>query len=108
MGAPKYGRGHPQPRYLPPWWYMGGQRMLMDASSQAATIPGGSQIFEIRAETADVYFVINGTPASANSAGFVPQNGGETIGPLANLNSLAVYGAAGAIAHILYFREHTG
>ncbi|KKM00561.1 hypothetical protein LCGC14_1803200 [marine sediment metagenome] len=103
---PKYQGGSFAPSYLPHWEYLGGNSYTMDGSSQAVVIPGGSQIFEIMAESGSLYFAINHPGFAIPTApGFVPQNGGVVVGPLVNLNTLDVSGTAPAIAHIMFFRE---
>ena len=71
------------------------------------TTRGAAGSLEIDAETAEVYYEINDNAASASAHGFVPTNGGRIIGPMGNLASMTVWGAAAdtAVAHIQYFRE---
>jgi len=94
---------------LPRWIYLGGEVLTMDGTTQALTIPSDCEIVEIDAETAEVYYQINGNAtAAATTPGFVPTNGGRIIGPLGNTDfTMTVWGAAAdtAVAHIQYFRE---
>ncbi len=92
---------------LPEWIYLGGETLTVDGAMQALTLPSLCTIVEIDAETAAVYYQINGIAMSAAANGFVPTNGGRIIGPIGNLNSLTVWGAAAdtAVARIQYFRE---
>lgn len=89
---------------LPAWEYLGGETFT-DPSDQALNIPSEASIIEIEAEDAECYYAINSATASANSPGYVPAEGGRIIGPLSNLVSLAVTGAAGSIVHVMYFKE---
>lgn len=95
------------PVRLPTWIHLGGETLTMDGAMQTATIPSRATIVEIDAETAEVYYAINGLAVDATAHGFVPTNGARIIGPLGNLNSLTLWGTAAdaAVAHILYFRE---
>lgn len=91
---------------LPAWEYLGGETLLdTDVSGQALNIPSEASIIEIEAEDAECYYAINSPVASANSPGYVPAEGGRVIGPLSNLASLTVRGAAGSIVHVMYFKE---
>ena len=100
-----YGQGNPDFVYLPHWRYLGGETITGNAASQAATLPVGTQIFEIDAEGGDVQYDMNAVAANPGP-GFVPENGARIQGPLANLASLNVYAAVGVIIHILYYAEH--
>ena len=42
----------------------------------------------------------------ASSGGYIPEDGAEIVGPLANLNSLNVWAATNTTVHILFFREN--
>lgn len=107
MARPRFEGGGYKAVYFPRWRYIQGETLMMDGTSQAATIPAGATIVEIRAETSDVYFRLNHSIANATSPGFVPQNGAEILGPLDNLSALTLWGAAAnaAVAHIMYFQE---
>jgi hypothetical protein len=90
---------------LPAWLYIGEEAITLDGANQdALTIPSTASIVELRAETAAVYFSINGA-ATVNSGGYIPADQGEIIGPLANLNSVGVFASAAAVVHVIYFRE---
>ena len=103
----KYEGGQYKPVYLPHWLYIGEETLTMDGTSQTLNLPRNAQIVEIRPEGELLYFSINGNPAQASSGGYIPEDGGEIIGPLANLNSVRVSGPAGGVAHVLYFRENS-
>ena len=92
------------PAYLPRWKHLGGERIALDGKV-SATLPQFTEIFALIAEGGDILYSINTLNASAESSGYVPQNGGIALGPLSNLVQLSVYGNAGTIAHLLYFRE---
>lgn len=100
-----YKGGGYEPVYLPLWYYLGGEALAGNDASQNINLPAAAQVVEIRPEGGAVYFAINGA-ASANSGGYIPEDGAEIIGPLANLDSVGVYAAAGVTVHILYFREN--
>lgn len=84
--------------------YLGEQSITMDGTSKAATLPAGTNSIAISAETAAVRFSVNGT-ASANSGGYVPVDQQRNVYKLANLTSLALFGVAGAIAHLIYYKQ---
>jgi len=102
---PKYEAGPYKATHLPHWKYLGGTSMTMDETSQTVAIPDRAHILEIRAEGGAVYFALNFAFAAANSPGYIPDGGGEIIGPLSNLNSLEVFGSAAVVAHRMYCRE---
>jgi len=85
--------------------YLGGQRLLLNGAAMLATIPAGTDIVEIRAETADVFFEIDGATANANSSGYVATGGVEVIGVISNLWRISLYAAANGIAHLIYFKS---
>jgi hypothetical protein len=107
MARPRYEGGGYKAVYFPRWRYLSGETLTMDGTAQACTLPTGAHIFEIRAEGAAVYFNINRAVADATAHGYVADGSGEIVGPLANLSSLTLYGAAAdaAVAHVMYFRE---
>lgn len=86
--------------------YLSGETLTMDGSSQALAIPSDASIIQIDAETAAVYYAINGPIASAVSPGYIPTDGGRVIGPLSILNQVTLFGtgAGAAVAHVQYFR----
>ena len=92
---------------LPPWEYLGGESLTMDGTPQALTIPSETSIFVINAETAAIYYAINGPLAGLNSPGFCPLDQGRIEGPLSNLASCTVFGTAAGVgvAHVSYYRE---
>ena len=87
--------------------YLGGEVITCDGTDQAATLHGGTSAIMIDARGGDVYYSINSAIAAfAPGPGYVPMNGGRILGPLAEpFTQLAIYGAAGAYAHLQYFRE---
>jgi hypothetical protein len=85
---------------------MGGDVVtLAGASVQVNTLPRTCTMFQIRANGGDVYYTVNGAAASANSPGYIAMNSGAIEGPLQGLLRLDVFGAAGAIAHITFYKE---
>ncbi len=72
-------------------------------SDLAVGVPSTATIVVIAAETAPVYYEVNGPHANATSGGFVATNTVQTIGPLGNLTSLRI--ASTGTAHLQYFRE---
>lgn len=106
MPGRAYEGGRYKPMYLPHWYYLGEERITCDGTSQALTLPVGTQIVEIEAEGGLLYWSLNGNPAQASSGGYIPEDQGRIVGPLANLNSVNVQGAVGAYAHVMYFREN--
>lgn len=90
---------------LPRFQYISGEVKTPGGASATCTIPTGANFLWIDAEGGDIYYEINPAgDASANSPGFVGEKFHMPEGPLSNLNSLKVFGAAGAIAHIRYYK----
>lgn len=88
------------------WTYVDGELITPGGAAAAATVPTTATIVEIRPEGGACYFQINaGAPASADSPGYVAEDGGEIVGPLSNLNSLQFFAAVGTDIHVMYFRE---
>jgi len=87
---------------LPSWYYIGGE-YLNAPDNQALALPSTVDTIVISAETGAVYFAINGA-ASTSSPGYIPQDGFQTVGPIANLTSVNVHSPTG-IAHVQYWRE---
>ncbi|KKN52724.1 hypothetical protein LCGC14_0609610 [marine sediment metagenome] len=90
------------------WKYLGKENITFSGAgvSEVATLPNHTEIFSIVAEGTVVLFEINGSLANLDSAGYIPSNSGQAIGPLSNLNSLHVYGVTiSGIAHIQYYRD---
>jgi hypothetical protein len=85
---------------------LGGQTLTMDGSTQTLTLPSTCSIVEIDAETAAVYYQINGLAVDALAHGYVPRDGARFIGPLADEFTMTIWGTAAgaAVAHIQYFR----
>ena len=91
------------------WWlFLNGEEKTMDETNHYANLPTSpglhGLIVEIDAVGGDLRYQINGV-ATANSHGFVPENGARIIGPLQNWASLGLYGAAGVEACLTYYRE---
>lgn len=76
------------------------------ASVNVNSMPRNCDSFQLKARGGDVYYVMNGAAASANSPGFAAENTGSFEGPITGLTRLDVFGAAGAVAHITFYREH--
>lgn len=91
--------------YLRQWHFLGGELVITPLGSVQLTLPAGTTVVSIDAEDAEAYYAINRTGANTNSHGYVPAEGSRVIGPVANLQSVHVYGAAGAVLHITYYRE---
>ena len=90
------------------WWkFISGQKLDMEEANQYANLPASALaglIVEIDAVGGDIRYQINGV-ATANSHGFVPENGARIIGPLQNWATLGLFGVAAADACLTYYRE---
>lgn len=86
------------------WTFLGEESITMDGTSKAATLPTGTNVVEISAETGAVRFTVNGT-ASANSGGYVPVDQTRYLLKLENLTSLALFGTASNVGHLNYYQE---
>lgn len=106
MAGRPYEGGKYKAVYLPHWYYLAETTIDGNDASQAVNLPNGTQIVEMRPEGGLMYFSINGNPAMASSGGYIPEDGAEIVGPLANLNSLNVWAATNTTVHILFFREN--
>ena len=84
--------------------YLGEESVTMDGSSKTATLPTGTNFVEISAETKAVRFTLNDA-ATANSGGYVPIDSTRYTLKIANLTSLALYGEATGVAHLIYRQE---
>ena len=98
---------------LPTWEYLGGETIALNDTTVNATIPPAphpAEIFHIAAEGGVVYYQIAGGIASANSPGYIPEDGRVIEGPIRDLQArgLALFGTAGVSAHIQYYRENIG
>ena len=87
---------------LPAWYYLSGE-YLNNPDNQALTLPSEVDTIVISMESGAGYFSINGA-ASTNSPGYIPQDGFQSIGPIANLTSVNVHAPAGLV-HVSYWRE---
>lgn len=88
------------------WHYIGGEVITPGGVSALCTIPADATIVELAANGEDLYYILNaGDTASALAPGFIAEGGRELIGPLDNLNALAIFMAGVNTTHIQYFRE---
>ena len=87
---------------LPSWYYIGGET-LTNPNNQALTLPSTVDTIVISMESGDGYYAINGA-ASTSSDGYIPENGFQSIGPVANLTSVNVHAPSGVV-HVEYWRE---
>lgn len=85
--------------------YLGGQTLAPNTQSTAATLPAGTTTICISAEGGPVYYRVNGTSASADAPGYVPEDGWRVVLGVANLTALHVYAAADVKAHLEYYRD---
>ena len=86
----------------PSWYYLGGQT-LVTPNDQAVALPSEADSVVISMETGAGYYSINGG-ASANSPGYIPQDGFRSVGPIANLTSINVHSPTGTV-HAMFWRE---
>jgi len=95
--------------YIATSQYLGGEYIALAGDSVAATIPTGTKMVLISAEGGAVYYAVNATgepPAASNeSPGYVPQDAVRFVYPVSNLNTIHVFGAAGAKARLEYYSE---
>lgn len=84
--------------------YKGEQTMTGDGATHDATIPAGANVIEISAEAGDVRYTLNST-ATLNSGGYVPVSQSRIIAHVTNLTNLAIFAAAPAKAHLIYYQE---
>lgn len=89
------------------WYYLGHDYIGLDGDEQV-TLPAGTTAFVIEAEGGSVYYNINGADCDAEDS-YIAEDGMRSVGPMANLTSLWVYGvAAGSVptvyAHIQFWR----
>jgi hypothetical protein len=82
--------------------HISGETITLTGTSVVLTIPSDASVVFIVAENGAVYYATNGAIASAISGGYIPEDTGQIIGPLANLQRMAVFGAADVKAHIQY------
>lgn len=90
---------------LPYWEYIEGLSIILAGVSQVVAVPSSARSFIVSAEAGPVYYALNAAFAVAASPGYVPTGGSATVGPLSNLDSLHIWGAAATVAHIQFFRE---
>jgi hypothetical protein len=86
------------------WECLGDERISADGV-QVATLPTGTTIVVITAETAPVRYQINGAGAATSVP--VPVDQSRVIGPLSNLTSLGIFNAASSVVYLEYFREES-
>lgn len=84
--------------------FLGEETITSTGATIPCTIPATANVVEISAEGAAVRFTINSS-ATLNSGGYVPDGQTRFVLHVANLASLAVFGAAPGKAHINYYRE---
>jgi hypothetical protein len=84
--------------------YLGEQTITGNSANQNATLPTGTNMVLLSAESGAMRFTINAA-ATANSGGYVPENTQVWIIKLANLTSLGIYGVSPAKVHITYYQE---
>jgi hypothetical protein len=84
--------------------YLGEQTMTGDGATHDATLPEGTNMIEISAEAGDVRYTLNST-ATLNSGGYVPVSQSRFVLHVTNLTSLAIFAAAPAKAHLIYYQE---
>ena len=90
------------------WWeFLDGEELTMTELPLEPNLPQlrPGMIVSIDAVGGNLRYAINGV-ASAAAHGFVPENGARIIGPLSNWASLSLYGTAGVLACIAYYREN--
>lgn len=85
--------------------YKGGEAIVPNGSSTAATIPEGANCAILSAEGGAAYYAVNAASASASSPGFVPENMRSVVPPIDNLTSLKVFAAAGVTVHVEYYAD---
>lgn len=98
---------------LPTWEHLGGEAVVPNNTSVNATIPpprNPAEIFHIAARGGAVHYQIGGGIASANSPGYIPEDGRVIEGPIRDLYTLglALFAEAEVTAHIQYYRENVG
>lgn len=84
------------------WRYLGAQRLANDGLN-VASLPSGTTVIVVTAETGAIRYEINGS-ADANSTP-VPQDQTRVIGPLSNLLSFSVFNAGGSVAYLEFYAE---
>ena len=96
---PAFGRAQ-----LPAWYYLGGG-VVATPDNQALALPDDCCAVTLSMETGAGYYAINDAIASANSGGYIPADGTQTIGPIANHDfTLRVHSPTGTV-HYQLWRE---
>lgn len=95
---PAYGRAQ-----LPAWYYLGGE-YFENPNDQALNMPSTTSAVTISTEDAACYYAVNGGIAGTTSPGYIPSDGMQTIGPVANLTGIRIHATA-ANVHVQYWRE---
>lgn len=86
-----------------------GNTLIMDGvAPQGISIYGAVAYVRIAPEGGDVYYQVNGVLAGVNAPGYVPQNGVQTLGPIANFNSLSLFSDTADTAVHVQFCRHEG
>ena len=94
---PGYGRAQ-----LPAWRYLEGG-VVATPDDQTLTPPSDGCALTLAMETGAGYYAINGA-ASASSGGYIPADGVQTIGPVANLTNVHVHSPTGTV-HYQWWAE---
>lgn len=85
--------------------YAGEAREAPNESSVPIPVPNGANAAIIMAEGGAIYFAINNGPAKTTSGGYAPQDSTPgVVYPIDDFRILHVYGGAGAIAHVLFYK----
>lgn len=86
-----------------PYNILDGIRVNLNGVQRHLSVPVNADMLSINAVGGDVYFAINDYTCSINSPGFLVEGGREFLAPIANLERLCLFGAAGASAHITFY-----
>lgn len=74
-----------------PWDCQYGDTLTLFAGiQQRITFTGGISRITIQAEGGEIYYTLNDALVTPTSPGYIPDGGVQTIGPVANLDSLAI------------------
>lgn len=87
---------------LPAWYYLGGET-ISAPDDEALTLPSTCSAITLSTESGACYYAINGM-ATALSGGYIPTDGMQTIGPIANLTSFHIHGPSASV-HVMYWSE---
>lgn len=101
MAGAKHLPGHGRAQ-LPAWYYLSGNT-IVNPDDEALVLPSRCDTITLSTETGPCYYSINGV-ASVNSGGYIPTDGMQTVGPIANLTSFNIHSPAGSV-HVMFWRE---